>query len=371
MTATIDKPVVVTHIISGDLWAGAEVQVYNLCKGLIKTQTVRPTAIVFNEGLLSARLRELGVEVEIADETRLGPIGIIRAISAHCRKSDSRVVHTHGFKENILGVLAKDLARVPRSIRTVHGNPETPLASLQIHKRLIQKLDILLGRFRQDYIVAVSTQLEEFLETRFPGKVVKIFNFIDFDSLKDQWPKPAKSESEAVSIGIVGRLVPVKRVDLFLETLALLKSQEIAYRGVVIGAGPMETALKKLTASLGLQDLVEFKGFVDPVHEEIRKLDILLMPSDHEGLPMTLLEALALDIPTVAHSVGGIPDLFQYSSSAWLVTAHNPSGYSDAINKVISSIKERQHRRKPEDHSLLRDNFDIKPNISKYLELYI
>lgn len=369
MNVSQDEPVVVTHIISGDLWAGAEVQVYNLCKGLLKTQAVRPTAVVFNEGLLSARLRELGIPVDVADETRLGPLGIILAIKTHCQRNHSHVVHTHGFKENILGILAKDLARVPRSIRTVHGNPETTFPALKIHKRLVHKLDLLLGRFRQDCVVAVSTQLEQRLETLFPGKVVKIFNFVDVDALREKWPRPTETKGGPLSIGIIGRLVPVKRIDLFLETLALLKEKNFAFRGTVIGTGPLENALKDIASKLDLSEIVEFKGFVDPVYDELCKLDILMMPSDHEGLPMTLLEASVLNTYVVAHNVGGIPDLLGETDLGVLVDQHDAHGYADAIFTASTSLK-HSSTEAFRDYESLKEQFDVEQSVVRYQRLY-
>ncbi|MEP1251483.1 glycosyltransferase [Marinobacter sp.] len=129
-----NSKLVVTHIVSGDLWAGAEVQVYNLCRALKASDQITPTAVVFNDGILHDKLKELGMPVSLADESKLGPWAIARSISAHCKEQESEIVHTHGPKENVLGILGKELARAPRSIRTVHGNPETRLSLKRPHK---------------------------------------------------------------------------------------------------------------------------------------------------------------------------------------------------------------------------------------------
>ncbi|PHR85814.1 MAG: hypothetical protein COA80_20225, partial [Leeuwenhoekiella sp.] len=123
-----NSKLIVTHVISGDLWAGAEVQVYNLCRALKASGQVTPTAVVFNDGILSEKLQELGISISIADEANLGSFAIARSIAAHCKSHGTKIVHTHGFKENVLGILGKDMARVPLSVRTVHGNPETKLS---------------------------------------------------------------------------------------------------------------------------------------------------------------------------------------------------------------------------------------------------
>lgn len=331
------KSLVVTHIVSGDLWAGAEVQVFNLCRSLQASAAVFPTAVVFNSGILHDKLQELGIPVTLADEKHKGPHAIARLIAAHCKEHGSRIVHTHGFKENVLGILGKEFAGVPLSVRTVHGNPETALSMRRPHKWLISQVDILLGKLRQQAVIAVSTQLEETLKAIFPGKVHKIFNFVDVDDLRSQWAPETSPGKTMPRIGIVGRLVPVKRVDIFIRTIALLNERGIACTGVIIGSGPLEDELRQLAIQLGIADQIEFKGFLNPAIKELRKLDALLMTSDHEGLPMTLLEAMALQVPIIAHRVGGIPEVLDWGKCGWLVEEHSEQGYAYQVSRLLDS----------------------------------
>jgi L-malate glycosyltransferase len=360
---------VVTHVVSGDLWAGAEVQVYNLCRALQATDQVAPTAVVFNAGILYDKLRELGIPVTLADETKLGPIAIASTIASHCREHKTGIVHTHGFKENVLGILGKELARVPVSVRTVHGNPETAFTLRRPHKWLVQKLDVLLGRLRQQAVIAVSTQLEETLEGLFPGKVHKIFNFVDIEDIRLRWKMPSKTDNRIPLIGIVGRLVPVKRVDIFIKTIALINQQGILCNGVVIGNGPLDNELRQLADSINIANQIHFKGFVSPALSEIRRLDILLMPSDHEGMPMTLLESLALEVPIVAHNTGGIPEVIDWGNCGWLVDEHSSEGYTKVLSKALRRPDQLQIK---SNNGLIHahQSFGVKANIRKYIDIY-
>lgn len=365
-----NEALVVTQVVSGDLWAGAEVQVYQLCRALASRNELKVTAVVFNEGTLNEKLEGLGIPVTLADERKLGPMSIARAIASHCKRHGTEVVHTHGFKENVLGILGKEMAQVRASVRTVHGNPETASSLTRPHKWLIQKLDVLMGRWRQQAIVAVSSQLEERLQRQFPGKVRKIFNFIDVDDVRRHKKQGSRPGVEVPRIGIVGRLVPVKRVDLFLQTILLLKEHDVVCEAVVIGSGPMEPDLKRRAVELGISEQVDFKGFVSPACEEIEKLDVLLMPSDHEGLPMTLLEALALEVPIVAHQVGGIPEALNFGQCGWLVQDHSPEGYSRTLTQVLAF--EPSHRAKVTADGLayVRRLFGASVNAGRYVDVY-
>lgn len=366
---TPTKVTVVTHVVSGDLWAGAEVQVYSLCRALMDSPHLQLTAVVFNEGVLSQNLRELGLEVEVADEARHSALKMVKIIRDHCRRHNTTVLHTHGFKENILGILGKDLAGVPYSVRTVHGNPEVEISFKSPHKWLVRQLDLLLGRLRQQTIVAVSSQLETALGRVFPGKVRKIFNFVDVDGIREQWPKRPSTGGENFRIGIVGRLMPVKRIDLFIRTIALLNEQGLKCVGVVIGSGPVEQRMRALALTLGINGRIEFKGFINPAFGELRTLDALLMTSDHEGLPMTLLEALAMEIPVIAHRVGGIPEVLADGECGWLVDEQTPEAYAKTTAQALRS---RTELGKKTEKGLLHalTTFGVRANTSKYEELY-
>lgn len=366
---TMNMPGVVTHVISGDLWAGAEVQVYSLCRALQSTNEIRLTAIVFNEGILSEKLRDLGIPVELADESRLNALQMLGVIRDHCRRYQTQLLHTHGFKENILGIAGKELAHVPYSLRTVHGNPESAFKLTSPHKWLIQQLDLLLGRFRQQAVVAVSTQLEARLIPLFPGKVHKIFNFVDVETIRDQWPRSVGQTGEPTRLGIIGRLAPVKRVDLFIKTIALLNQRGENCRGIIIGTGPLERELHELAERLGVRTQIEFKGFVNPAFKELRTLDALLMTSDHEGLPLTLLEALSLEIPVIGHRVGGIPEVLDQGACGWLVDEQTPEAYASVTSMALNSREERALKsRRGLAHA--KDNFGTRSNTEKYKGLY-
>jgi len=363
------SPPTITQIISGDLWAGAEAQVYNLCTALNASEEVRVTTVVFNNGILHDKLIDLGIPVTLADEESSGPLTIARAISHHCRTHHTDLIHTHGLKENVLGIMAKELARVPYSVRTVHGNPETRLSWNKPHKWLVNQLDVWLGRTRQQAVIAVSSQLEHKLLPLFPRKVHKIFNFINVDELRKGWlPKPERTSPE-VKLGIVGRLVPVKRVDLFIRIIRLLSEEGVNCKGLIMGEGPLEAELKSLADDLRVTDRLNFTGFLNPAAKEMRNLDALLMTSDHEGLPMTLLEAMALEIPIIAHNTGGIPEILHNGQAGFLTDVNQPKSYIPLIIKLLNqSDSERKVMYKFAKDALA--NFDYRKNTEEYIRLY-
>jgi glycosyltransferase involved in cell wall biosynthesis len=333
----------VLHIASGDLWAGAEVQLFTLAKALHSMSGVTVEVIVLNHGRLEQELQKTGVKVMIIDEAKFNGIIIFFRIISAIIKTRPDVIHTHRIKENILGSIAAFISGNIPSLRTVHGASEHKPQWQNIPKRLILFFDWLCGRFLQKKIIAVSEDLAGILQKDFPvDRIIVIENGIDTTSLTRTLKreisgiKPAKAPYR---IGIVGRLVPVKRIDLFIQAAAELHKHhpELNISFHIYGDGPLLIDLITLNQKLGTDKLIHFEGHCDNMHQEMANLDVLLITSDHEGLPMILLEAMALQTPIIAHAVGGIPKVLDHGKCGILVSDQQPSAYSTEIIKLITN----------------------------------
>jgi L-malate glycosyltransferase len=330
----------VLHVISGDLWAGAEVQAYTLLASLKREPDVQVAAALLNDGQLAGRLREHGIPVTLLPESRLGAWQIVRGLRQVMREWRADIVHTHRFKENVLGAIANALARNVPSVRTVHGSSEGA-QSRRLDKQLVRSVDRFCCRHVQKKVIAVSRDLSQKLADDLrTGNIVVIENGIDIEAARAQ-VRPVEFRIPGDStrhVGIVGRLVPVKRVDLFLRMAALLLQRDSAQRWHfhVFGDGPLRTSLVSQAESMRIEQNVTFHGHRQDVVACIAALDTLVMCSDHEGLPMTLLEALAVATPVVAHSVGGMVSVLSDPSTGTLVENHDPAAYAAAVTEWAS-----------------------------------
>jgi glycosyltransferase involved in cell wall biosynthesis len=330
----------VLQLASGDLWAGAEVQLFALCGALMARPDIELRVILLNEGELADRLRAMGADLVVFDERRLSPLAILRQVLRVVQQWRPQVLHTHRFKENIVGGVAAALAGVP-SVRTQHGAPEQARSRVDVRRQLIHLLDVGVGRFVQRRVVAVTEDLRTKLLRDYPSRhVITIANGIAFEPLDAAEPVALGA---ARTVGIVGRLTGVKRIDLFLHMAALLSARPALadVQFYVIGGGPLEADLRALAQRLGVAARVAFVGHVSPAAGWIKALDVLVMCSDHEGMPMTLLEAMRLRTAIVAHRVGGLVELLQGDEAAGegdcaqLVAEHTASGYADAVERVL------------------------------------
>ncbi len=333
------RPIRVLHLVSGDLWAGAEVQAFTLMSHLARASDTQVYAALLNEGTLAARLRAVRVPVKILDERQIGTMGILLGLRRLMKACVPDVIHTHRTKENILGSVANRMWCAVPCVRSVHGSDEqaTLRGIARARRRMLCGLDAWCGRNLQHRIIAVSEQLGQQLIPRFaPTPVLVIENGIDSDAVRAarRAAEFRAATPQAMHVGIVGRLVPVKRVDLFVETASLLRRVPLGHtwRFHVFGDGPLRAALEAQTEQLDLSDCITFHGYRDDIATCIGGLDILVNCSDHEGLPMTCLEAVALGVPIAAHAVGGLQSVLPKEH---LVFRHDPEGYRDAILKLL------------------------------------
>lgn len=325
----------VLHIASGDLWAGAEVQLYTLAKSLTDLN-VRVTVALLNYGMLEEKLRTAGITVHVFDETITNAFGIILALKRLVLTEGVEVVHTHRMKENILGSIAATLAGGIPSIRTVHGDSEHWPSWWQLHKFAMIYLDQLTGRHLQHSIISVSEELAARIGKIYQAdKITAIPNGIIIPVTRTANPRPM---SDLFRIGIAGRLVAVKRADLFIRAARLFTDQhpDIRAEFCLYGDGPLRYELELLSKELGTDKIVKFAGHKNEMNTEFADLDALMLTSDHEGLPMILLEAMANGIPVVAHAVGGIPDVMNQGDCGVLVTDHTPNGYAEALFQLLT-----------------------------------
>jgi glycosyltransferase involved in cell wall biosynthesis len=331
----------VLHIVSGDLWAGAEVQLFTLVKALIKNKDTTVEVILLNHGKLEKKLLSIGVSIIIIDESKLNSLTILWKLIRIIQQIKPDVIHTHRQKENILGSVAALLNSNIPTLRTSHGASEHSLSWKQLHKRVIFWLDVFCGRYLQR---AIIEDLAEKLKKDYPAhKIHVIENGIDLQEIdRHLAEKNPKHLTDTVNIGFAGRLVPVKRIDIILKTARYILDNypELKTAFFIFGDGPLRDELELLNRKLKTTKIVSFEGNYNDILDRIRNLDALLLTSEHEGLPMILLEAMAIGTPIISNAVGGIPHLLDHGNCGILISENKAKNYALAIKKLAENPQE-------------------------------
>jgi glycosyltransferase involved in cell wall biosynthesis len=325
-----------------DLWAGAEVQLAVLLRSLAALADLEVSAILFNDGWLARELRDTGVRTHVIAETERNSLSILRELDNYFRRNPVDVLHSHKYKDNILAALASIRRRVAYRVRTIHGAPE-PFSRLEAVKmNAYGVLDGLVNRWAVDRLLTVSLALRDCLAEEFGAdKITTIHNGVDLARIRVTGDlvnlrKELGVDRHDFIIGTMGRLHPVKGLEVFLRAARVINERGRRARFIIAGDGPLREQLQALAQQYGLAHEVMFLGHRSDGNNILGLMDLFVLPSLSEGIPMVLLEALALARPVVATAVGGIPEVIEHEINGLLVDAGNHDDLATGCLRVMS-----------------------------------
>jgi glycosyltransferase involved in cell wall biosynthesis len=340
------KPVHILHLIDGLNVGGAEVLLRDLTEGLA-IRGYRVSIGYSTPGPLADELAATGLHLtRLPRLARIDPF-LLFGMLWLMRSDPPQVVHTHLFKSDFHGRLAARMAGVPVVVSTLHN------ADIWAQRQLLGALYGFTARFA-DKLIAVSDEVREYhiAKTGIPAEKVEVIeNGVDvrrfggMESIANvgrSQPKGWKVRSEfgvsqdAILFGIIGRLKPQKDHVNFLKAAAEILYRFPSARFLVVGDGPLRAELLKLADELRLFPALMFIGQRSDIPEVLAALDVLVLSSRWEGLPVTLLEGMAASKPVVATAVDGINGVAVPDSTALLVPPDNHLALADACLRLCT-----------------------------------
>lgn len=310
-----------------------------------------------HRGVLAADIEACGWSVHAMNKASgFRPLAALN-LAAHLRRLRIDVLHTHNMGSLIYGVPAARLA----GVRTlVHSRHEQNLNWGARHKRMLR----VLSR-QMDWLVCVSADSAALsLESGVsPSKIRTILNGVDLSMFEYSGPR------HGGPFVIVSRLRREKDIPTLLRAVARVVAQDPTFRLEIAGDGYEQDALESLSAELGLTEHVRFLGLVRDVPSVLRRASGFVLSSTSEGIPVTLLEAMARGLPIVATAVGGIPEVVVPGETGRLVPPSNPETLAEALLSVWRDPSQgeamgRAGRARVEEH------FDIGRMVREYESLY-
>lgn len=170
-------------------------------------------------------------------------------------------------------------------------------------------------------------------------------------------------------VGTVARLSPEKGIHHLLHAHAILRLRGLPMRLVLVGEGPQRGELEALAEALGISSSVEFMGYQDNVETFLSTFDFFVLPSLTEGIPLSLLEAMANGLPVVATNVGGIPEIVVHQESGLLVPSGQPEALAHALSQLIQDPGEAK-RMANNAQGRIRERFGMTAMTEAYQFLY-
>ncbi|MBM6966296.1 glycosyltransferase family 4 protein [Massilimicrobiota timonensis] len=160
--------------------------------------------------------------------------------------------------------------------------------------------------------------------------------------LKDNLPEKTDYDNN-YKIAAIGRLAIQKNYPMLLNAFSHVLKEHPEYELHIFGVGPLEDSLKQLVIDLGIDDSVVFKGFSKNIHNEILNYDMYVMTSDYEGMPNSLMEAMAIGVPSISTNCpsGGPKVLITNNENGILVPVNDYLTLSKKMNMLIKNYDER------------------------------
>lgn len=323
------RPLKILHIDPERLWGGGERQVLGLLDYLSRSGH-ESHLLCHPDGALVREARKIGTKVHslrLRNDLDLGPVFSVRRLIRH---ESYDIVHFHTKRAHAFSLWLGSAA--PGKKRVVTRRMDYPVRRGWYDRYLYNR--------RVDGVIAISEQIAALLVEGGVRreKIRVIHSGVDIERFKDA--AIASGDNGAPVIGTAAVLEERKGHRFLLEAAAELKRQGRRLKYRIAGDGSQREKLERLAQSLGLQQEVEFLGFVSDVQAFLSSIDIFVLPSLFEGLGVAVLEAMAAARPVVASDAGGLRELVVDGETGLLVRP----GDSIALARAIAQLASQPER---------------------------
>jgi len=298
--------------------------------------------------------------VHIFDCSGQFDIRTIWHIRSYLKKNKINIIHSHGYKANFYSLLAATANNI--AIITTCHNWLSVNYKMKIYEWIDKKV---LSKFNK--IIVVSDEIEEKILNAdiLPAKVIKINNGIGIGKYRGQNKRrDIRAQlgigEDTVVVGSVGRLDNNKGISQLLMAAKLLLHEFNNIVFLIVGDGPARQKLCDESENMGINDHVIFTGYSNDIPAILSAIDIFVLPSFIEGLPMVLLEAMAAGKPVIATRVGEIPRVLEHGKSGIIVEPGDIMQLKDAVkslikdNELLCSLAEYANERVEKEYSSKR-----------------
>lgn len=333
-----------------------------------------PTIVVCLDepGVLAPMVEKAGCRVVMVKRRPGLDLGLIGRLATVLKREGVTVVHTHSLDPMLYAGWATWLASVALRIHTQHDiwlrtynwkdRLKFRVASIFFHKIVGVSQDTT--RAFGQYGISSTQGL-----TILNGIEEKKFSRTPNGKSRPVLKAPDSRNHREWRVGTVARLSPEKGIHHLLHAHSILQARGHALRLVLVGEGPQRGELEALAEELEISSSVEFLGYQENVETFLSTFDFFALPSLTEGIPLSLLEAMANGLPVVATDVGGIPEIIVHQESGLLVPPGQPEALAHALLQLIQEpVEAKRLGSKAEDR--IRERFGMTAMSEAYHYLY-
>ncbi len=312
---------------------------------------------------LIARIEAAKLPLKFCHKEKRLDLGLLKRLTQHICQEQFDVVHTHVFTANLWGQIAAHLCHVPITLMHEHGY-------FSLGSPFRRRVTGLLSR-RVDRVLVVSEHLKKELQAKAcisAEKITVLQNGVDWQRLD------ALSETETLRngklvVGVVGALEERKDPFTFLDAAEeiLKKNKNVEFWWV--GDGPLFPAVNNYIEAKRLGSLVRLWGNQKNVSIFLKQMDVFVLPSKTEGVPLSLLEAMGAGLPVVATRVGENDRILNNGKIGLLVDAENAAELASSIGKLLKNTELRK-KLGEQSRFFARKEFSLEASANALYTLY-
>jgi len=336
-------PLKILHFICSTGFYGAEKWILALANNTDRNQITSELVVTReteNEDLqLAKEFTSLGLQTHHLPMSSRFDIRAVNSLVKLIKEQNIDVIHTHGYKSDIIGLLAGKRANI-KCVTTPHGFEKTSDWKL--------KLFISLGckTFKYfDYVVPLSKELLEDV-TKLgvaKNKIVYIQNGVDLKHVNYRSPSDSPESRSITSsinlpenktIGFIGQMIDRKNVDELLNVFDSLAADNSGLNLVLLGDGTHRQSYEKIANELASAPRIKFLGFQNDPISYLKTFDLFVMSSKLEGIPRCLMEAMAVGVPVAAYNIPGVNQLIHHNETGLLA----PFGDRKALAQCCKTL---------------------------------
>lgn len=349
----------IVQIITSLNLGGAQTLLENLSYGLQEAgQDVIVISLESNHSATAERIENRGIQIIYLDKKPHYDPSIVGKLSRVLRKLKPDIIHAHNIKKAYVYLAARK-AGLNKIVYTVHN------MAWQEQNAIGGIFSYVMFHAGGMIPVGLSPKVTRSIKKRYHLKhVPTIYNGSDLGRFQKRTDYSLHAEPWILNIA---RLDAQKNHKRLIEAFEIVSRSFPESRLVLVGEGELQDDIKKLAEAAGLSGKVLFEGFQEDIPAYIEKSDIFCLSSDYEGMPMTLIEAMAGGMPIVSTNVGGIPDMLQNEYSA-LLTKTDAAEIAQALIRLLS--EESLRRTLGENAHKAAGRFSHTRMANNYLKLY-
>ncbi len=357
----VQKMPTILHTESSLGWGGQEIRVLQESLGMIK-RGYRVLIAAPEQSMIYKRSKGEGIAAFEADLQKKNPISILKTISLINRERPD-IVNTHSSSDSWVATIASRLSNArPKVIRTRHLS--TPIGRSFL-SRLIY--DIL-----PDAVITTGEEIRRGMinDNHFDGsKIFSIPTGIDLDRFNPERIRPSIKRT-GFSVGMIGVLRSWKGHRYFIEAVPEIVRDIPDAVFYIAGDGPQYENIRNLIHGLSLQDRVFMLGHREDIPEIMASLNVIVHPSyASEGVPQSILQAMAMGKPVVASNAGAIKEVVVDGETGFLIEPRNPAHIADRVRELYKH-PELMNRFALAGRRLVKENYSVGKMLDRIESLY-